>query len=334
MDQMRCFVLLLCFCVPGVMPGQAQQVRTAVEVTATLEEGYKAQITQSLEAVLAAFNMAYEENRLPDLSSEHVTDDGAASILELWSRSPFRSIHTVVSQPLVRRPSDGLFEFRGVTLHLEDAAGEVFTEEGLFLINEAGRIADFKFGLDLHRYTQILEERKSISDFRSRQFILDFVDNFRTAYNRKDLSFLEKVFSENALIIVGRVIRDRMNNELSDNLMEGLGTDQVEYIKQNKREYLDRLGDVFERNEYIKVEFDSISVYSHAKVEGIYGVQMFQYWHSYSTRKEGYQDEGYLFLMIDLRDIDTPMIHVRTWQPEAFTSPDEVISLSNFRIVG
>ena len=117
---------------------------------------------------------------------------------------------------------------------------------------------------------------------------------------------------------------------MSDQLLNGLGTEQVEFIRKDKNEYLASLRDVFAKNQYIKVEFESVLVYSHGEIDGIYGVQLVQYWHSHSDGERGYKDEGYLFLLIDLRDINMPMIHVRTWQPKEVTASDQAIGLSNF----
>lgn len=323
------FVLIL-----GVSSAQAQQIKTKVEITSTLSEVVKHQAASSIESALMAFQVAYAEGTQPALSAAHFSSHGQEAVWELWSRAPFRCIYTLLDGPLVRRSADDLFEFRGVTLHLEDASGSPFREEGLFIIDNEGRIVDFKFGLDVQTYTQILEERKDLTELRHRQFILDFVDNFRTSFNRKDLTFLEKIFSDNALIIVGRVLQESNKGHGGDRVLRELGTRRVEFIKHSKQEYLSRLDKVFMRNEFIKVEFNGINVYPHAEIEGIYGVELLQNWHSYSTRQEGYKDEGYLFLMVDLRDVDQPIIHVRTWQPKSETLNDEVINLSNFRIIG
>ena len=330
MKQMSC-VLILMAMLPSL--GVAQKINTDIIITSTVNEGLKKQATASIQGALQAFQVAYNQQSTPDLSASHFTERGREAALELWNRTPFRCIYTLIDGPLLRRSVDNLHEFRGVTLHLEDASGEFFREEGVFVIDRDGLITDFKFGLDTQTYTQILEERKDVSDFRKRQIILNFVDNFRTAYNRKDVSYLNDLFSDNALIIVGRVVQVAQNSELSDQFLGGLDTQRIELIKHSKEEYLKRLSEVFDKNEYIKVEFDSISVYPHANVEGIYGVELTQHWHSYSTRQDGYRDEGYLFLMIDLRDEEQPMIHVRTWQPKEVTPRDDVINLSNFKII-
>lgn len=317
----------------GYSSAVAQQINTKIEITSTLNEEVKQQAVASMEGALRAFQVAYSSGSAPELDASFFTPHGREAVLELWNRAPFRCIYTVLDGPLLRRSADGLFEFRGVTLHLQDASGASFREEGLFIVDLKGRITDFKFGLDLQTYTQILEERRDVQEFRHRQVILDFVDNFRTAYNRKDISFLENVFSENALIIVGRVIQVKDEPVGDGQLLTGLGNERVEYIKHSKQEYFARLHSVFQRNEFIKVEFDGINVYEHAEVSGIYGVELFQYWHSYSTRRAGYKDEGYLFLMIDLRNIDEPVIHVRTWQPKEETPREAIINLSNFRVI-
>jgi len=42
---------------------------------------------------------------------------------------------------------------------------------------------------------------------------------------------------------------------------------------------------------------------------------------------------AYVFLMIDFRDPDRPIIHVRSWQPEAYTPRSDVLSLGDFEII-
>ena len=59
-----------------------------------------------------------------------------------------------------------------------------------------------------------------------------------------------------------------------------------------------------------------------------------QKWHT-----DRYQDEGYLFLMVDFRDSDQPVVQVRTWQPykdkggKVITAKKDVFHLGSFRII-
>ena len=183
----------------------------------------------------------------------------------------------------------------------------------------------------MHRYDQIMAEKSSDLDYARRQVIIDFVENFRTAYNRKDIKLLNSVFSDKALIITGKVVAEKPNSDI-DRLT--LKNNKVVYIKQTKQEYIQKLTRIFKLNNYVNVKFEDIDVVQHPKYDDIYGVTLKQYWHT-----SHYSDEGYLFLMIDFRDADKPLIQVRTWQPyknnvgQVITKKEDVYHLGSFRIV-
>ena len=171
--------------------------------------------------------------------------------------------------------------------------------------------------------------QRNLEDYFRRQIILDFVENYRTSYNRKDLDYIESVFSDNALIITGKVIREKPK---SDYAMRSLSTEKIVYQKRTKKEYIQNLKKVFAGNKYINVVFDEVEVIQHPKLTDIYGVTLKQEWNT--TR---YRDVGFVFLMIDFQDENNPLIQVRTWQPEKVDGKvlnrDEVFSLGDFAIV-
>ncbi len=177
------------------------------------------------------------------------------------------------------------------------------------------------------------ESRKLLSanlpeeDVRNRQMILDYVEHFRTAYTTKDIDFLDQLFSEQALIVVGKVVKKAPNQEL-----KLLSTDQVVYNVRSKKEYLTRLKQVFAGNRQIEVFFDDFKIRRHPTQEGIYGVSMKQ-----GYRSDLYSDEGYLFLLWDFRNKQAPLIHVRTWQPAMLNAntplpAEEVFNLGSFNL--
>ena len=124
-------------------------------------------------------------------------------------------------------------------------------------------------------------------------------------YPTKDIDFLEQLFSEEALIVVGTVIRKAPSNERLY-----LSSEQVRYSVKSKREYLNHLKTIFKRNQRIDVKFNDFTIKRHPTKKGIYGVSVKQ-----SYKSDTYSDEGYLFLLWDFRDQTAPRIHVRTWQP-------------------
>jgi hypothetical protein len=137
--------------------------------------------------------------------------------------------------------------------------------------------------------------------------ILDVVENFRTAYNRKDTSFLYNIYSDDALIITGKEV-GKPKEKLD--VPKATNTTKFEYSVQNKKTYLAKLKNIFAANSYINIKFDNIVVTRHEGNPNIYGVTLKQHWNTSS-----YSDKGWLFLMFDYKDENNPQIWVRTWQP-------------------
>ena len=169
------------------------------------------------------------------------------------------------------------------------------------------------------------DNRHEVSDIKDRMMILDYVEHFRTSYNQKDLNFLRQVFSDDALIITGRVIKTRRTD------ISPTG-DKIIYTTQTKQQYLENLSRAFRSNAYIKVSFDNVVIVEHPTIKNIYGVTVHQKWNS-----SRYSDEGYVFMVWDFRKPDAPQIHVRTWQPEFVDkargqrlSPNDVFTLGDF----
>jgi len=173
-------------------------------------------------------------------------------------------------------------------------------------------IDGISISIDENKYKEIMDEHESVEDLYRRQVIVDFVESYRTSYNRKDLKYIESVFSDNALIITGKVIREKPK---SDYALQSLSRERIVYQKRTKKEYVENLKRVFAGNKYINVQFDDVEVIQHPKLTDIYGVTLKQEWNS-----DSYRDVGFVFLMIDFQDELNPLIQVRTWQPEKLES--------------
>lgn len=168
---------------------------------------------------------------------------------------------------------------------------------------------------------KIINSHLEESDSISRRKILSYCEHLRAAYPTKDIDFIRQVFSDNALIIVGNVVKTGRKSD-------GGGDSKVSYAVRSKQAYLSRLAEVFKANKEIKVEFSDFNIMRHPSMKGIYGVTLRQ---KYSTDK--YSDDGYLFLLWDFRNPSMPQIHVRTWQPHKIIAEgEERIDISDFNI--
>lgn len=163
---------------------------------------------------------------------------------------------------------------------------------------------------------KVLSGKLAETDAKNREMILNYVEHLRSSYTTKDIDFLNQLFSENALIVVGHIIRTSTQKE-----SQYLPASQVVYNVKSKQEYLSKLKLVFKLNKQIQLSFSDFHIMRHPTTPGIYGVSLRQRYTS-----DRYSDEGYLFLLWDFRNEAEPKIHVRTWQPYNI---DEHHTLSN-----
>lgn len=282
----------------------------------------KSKIELTANNLFNEINDAAFAKRKPEFSTADVKDTCKENILSIWETKPFICPEPQLFLPAIR-VAGGSYEIRGIPLLFgkTDDPDKSF-EEGVLVFTDKGELINFYLGLPENQYKQLMSG-VDIQDLKRRQIILDFVENFRTSYNRKDLNLLEKVFSDNALIIVGNVVKEKSNNR--EFMNQSLGEQKVELIRLNKRQYLDGLKKVFDKNSFIKVGFDDIQVYQHKSKPDFYGVNMVQNWSS-----SGYSDSGFLFLLIDFRNENEPLVWVRAWQPSEFTKKEEMITLDQF----
>lgn len=286
----------------------------------------KAKMERTMSAFLTEVNNAQSSKRDLNFGGMGLSTNVQSSVSMLWENSPFEctdeeimehciqtgSGYQVRNIPLIMRPTDSSFN--------EDEY-----QEAVFSFDLSGNLESFYLTLSMNLYMNVIKSNKSVTDLRRRQLILDYVEHFRTAYNQKDKEFLEAVFSDDALIITGKVIPQRVR----DNIQLPA---RVEYTRQTKRQYMTKLSQIFAANKHIKVTFDEIRVVMHPTKSEWYGVTLHQGWTS-----DRYHDDGWLFLLWDFSNEDHPTIHVRTWQPDKIEGkklPDEeIFSLDDFNIV-
>ena len=281
-----------------------------------------------LTRVLQEINSMTELQGRCDVLRTYCTDEGFCAMRELIEANRFYATRTEYRTALLELPS-GQYEVRGIVVRVKmgPTRGNPL-QELVFTFNREGQIVHLRYAMEQEHYRSIIEAGRKLDDLAYREQILHFLEIFRTAYNKKDLAYLEKAYSEDALIIVGKVIRKAEKSSRYIGLEHStLGEEKIRLIRLSKKQYIEGLRSVFKVNAFVKVTFDSVGVRRHPSRLKVYGITLKQRWNS-ST----YDDEGYLFLMIDFRDEAHPLIHVRSWQPEPFED-GSVVSLGDFRII-
>ncbi len=181
---------------------------------------------------------------------------------------------------------------------------KTFVEDVIFFFDESKKISNITFGLGQEALKDVIGNDKWSE--RVRLVIINFLENYKTAYALKRLDYIESIFADDALIIVGSMVKPKTtgdnpyrNNEI------------VRYNRYTKEQYIQNLRHSFASKEYINIRFEDNIIRKSGRGDEVYGIQIKQDYFS-----PNYGDTGYLFLMVDLNDADQPVIHVRTWQPE------------------
>ncbi|MFI3262358.1 MAG: nuclear transport factor 2 family protein [Rikenellaceae bacterium] len=301
-----------------VVCGTLAQTKTLIELSDLDNQYLRTKMSNNATALVSELNRAYQENRVPNLTSIDMTNESRTNVLQIWDCTQYRCIESEIIARCLNT-SKG-YQIRNMPFIIKD---DKSSQDGVINFTPSGTIDAFYFAIESHKYNEIIKANESITDLRRRQMILDFIENFRTAYNRKDIPIIASMYSDDVLIITGNIYKS------TGDKMSGLSEEKIKYVKHNKEEYMTRLRRVFAVNKYVNIGFDDIYVTQHPELANVYGVTLRQAW-----RTTNYSDDGWLFLAIEFHSETEMLIHVRTWQPYMLNGEifprNEVFQISEF----
>ena len=318
-------ILFVCVMALIAIQGKADNVNFTVS-DGIDNAAIKSKIEGEVSRMLSEINAAQEAGRSLNFSAMgNIGTRVQQSMAMLWENSPFVCTDEEIIEHCLTTGTG--YQVRNIPLMMKPTGERDFNEdeyqEAVISFDKQGNVESFYLSISMNLYMNVIKSNLELTDLRRRQMILDYVEQFRTAYNQKDIKFLNQVFCEDALIITGKVIMQRHP--------EGFMSQKIRYNKQSKQQYITNLTKVFQHSHYIRVSFDEIEVMRHPTNPNFYGVTLHQGWTSNT-----YHDEGYLFLLWDFRNEYAPEIHVRTWQPDRLGGKalpkEDVFSLSDFDI--
>lgn len=179
-----------------------------------------------------------------------------------------------------------------------------FKEDVVFYMDHHAKVKEVAFGLEAAAVADIMG--RELWSLDARQTMIHFLETYKTAYALKRWDYINGIFSNEALIITGSVVKGTGQKEIGPAKMQ-----HVKYTRQTKEQYMKSLKKCFASNEYINIHFADNIVRRSTSKPDVYGIQIKQDYFSSS-----YGDTGYLFLLIDFAKPEEPVIHVRTWQPD------------------
>lgn len=192
---------------------------------------------------------------------------------------------------------------RGLPVSCRFNRGRVFNEKLSFYIDSNSKqITHVAMGLGREAMNDVVLGHLDWSE-KSRTRIVGFLEDYRTAYATKNLEYLDKVFDDNAVIVLGKRLQvaPQLNKE------GYMNNHRVQFTQLTKREFLRNLRRQFQSKDYINLHFSQNRIYQLQKGVERYGIEIKQDYYS-----SNYGDTGYLTLIFDLTNPDQPVIHVRT----------------------
>lgn len=322
MNRIKTIVLLISLSM-GIM---AQDISMTI-VDGIQNKTVKNRMEQGISNLLSEINRACAQERALQLDDIDMAASGKKSLQALWQNLHFLIEDNAIVERCLTSAEGYVIRniYTQVNPMIEGYDDE--PERALTIrLTREGQIASVTMAASDAVYGRIMEQGLSVTDLERRTTILSFVENYRSFYDEKDINSIDRVFSDDAIIITGTVPmkRDRASDMMS-------WKEQISYKVQNKPQYLNSLAANFKRNKYIKVTFSDVEVVRHPKNPNYYGVTLHQHWKS-ST----YEDDGYLLLIWEFNDGQDPIIHYRTWQPDHIGSqplpPEEIINIMDFNI--
>ncbi|MCR5040278.1 MAG: hypothetical protein K6A94_13205 [Bacteroidales bacterium] len=240
------------------------------------------------------------------------TDEGYDSFLKLVKYG---------NASIVGKPQYSFMDFgprtlcRGITMQFSFRKNKEFIEKVTFRFNADDLVESLAFTLSDVAEGDILKKGDWNRD--SRLTLMCFLEDYQTAYALGRDKYLESIFSEKALIIIGHKLEERV---LADGVKV---SERIHYDTVSKKQYIERLKGHFREKEFINLNFTETDFQRATNNQEMFGIRVRQEYFS-----SNYCDVGYLFLLVDLRG-DLPIIHVRAWQNDKLPI-DSLIGLPDF----
>lgn len=318
MKKLLCFLFGLFV----MLSGYAQKVN--FEFSDGIEEGtLKTKMEHQMSSLLSAINEANAVNADVNFSGIDITDDASASLTMTWEQVHFSIEDDDIVDHCISLPGkSGGFRIQniGVLMNPKEESGydgekhrEIYID-----FDKTGKIVDFNFTLGMNMYTEILKKGEELGDLDRRMQIIDWCEHFAKAYCDKNMKFMQTIFSDDAIIITGKMTMQRVRTDMG---MKDQA--KVKYVQQTKSQYLSNLSKVFASNSYVNVKFEDYTVIRHGAKPNYYGVTLRQKWHT-----ARYSDEGTVFLIWDFTNEEAPRILVRTWQP----TTEKAFKMGDFKL--
>ncbi|MEL7834625.1 hypothetical protein [Fodinibius sp. Rm-B-1B1-1] len=193
---------------------------------------------------------------------------------------------------------DGTYEIRDI--YVKTAQTDTLEHRALSLqFNSDAQLIGVKLVDHLHNY-QLALDRKIEASSRKRAEVVKTLQTFQNALTNEDPQKVSSSLASNAHIVKGDIVRYFYQDTMGP---------YFRYTAISADEFAASIND--SENSQKVITYDDISVYQFPQLQDVFVTTFHQKW-----QDRAYSDEGYVAMVIDLRDgVEVP---VRVWQDGEF----------------
>lgn len=262
--------------------------------------------------VLSRIKQAIESKKYSTVS-ELFTPDGYSLFIKMMQSGQIKCVKKHNDWKIEKAANHVIA--KSIPVIIKYNGGHTVSEDIVFRFGERHKIESVAYALTKRAEDDIF--RQNSWDISARYAILQFMEDYQTAYALKRIDYIDKIFSDDAIIIWGK------KNPNAPQKVDGtnyLVTNSYTYTRESKQEFIERLKKDFPNKKYIKLTFEDNEIKEQSGIyTNIFWIEIKQFYSS-----SNYNDDGYLTLMIDMREAN-PTIKVRTWAPNKI-SLSEIMS--------
>lgn len=284
--------------------------------------------TDSAPKLVAAMQQVEQaiRNRKYDSVKDLFTNDGYRLFMMMMNSGKV----TVNKQPEYSIEMSNLFTI-GKRIPVSVKTGRHTSNENIVFRfdKDSGLISSVAYALTKRAEDDIF--RQAQWNMESRYSLLTFMEDYQTAFALKRLDYMKKIFSDSAIIIVGKFDRNAPANSIG---FTDMGTKlskrppSVSYSYYNKDQYINKLERDFNTKDYIQLVFEENEI-SKASSNGLLDNEVIWIEIKQHYISSNYSDKGFLTLQINMKPQGS-QINVRTWTP-TFVDLDELKGRFNFQ---
>ncbi len=270
-------------------------------------------VSTAADNYIAAMKRLEQAIRTKDYQS--VKNDFTAEGFRIFEQMMGSGTVTVTKKDLDYKIEESGKHIVGKSIPVAIKNGRHISKENIVARFDAseGKIRSVAYALTSRAENDIFREASWSLD--SRYSLMQFMEDYQTAYALKRLDYIESIFSDDAIIITGTVkpnARKRLYN-WSD--MQGAaGNDMVTYKQYTKEAFVEKLKEDFRHKSYIQLTFEDTYISKVPNTERYVDNDVIWIELNQDYQSSNYNDKGYLALQINMRPSGS-LINVRTWTP-------------------